>query len=85
MKLVKDANCTCNEVARNLQILEEEGIIASRYVGRRRIIRLNYCDGKTIILLEALKILNTPIRTKQPDADSDCFIMHPEENRGVCA
>ena len=58
MKLVRSINSTYNKVDRNLRILEEEGIITSRHVGRNRILTLNYENTKTATLLKALKVLD---------------------------
>lgn len=59
MDLVRKTNSTYNEVNRNLTALEKEGIITNSRCGRMRIIRLNKKNPKTIILLQALKILET--------------------------
>lgn len=65
MKLVRSINGTYNEVDRNLRILEGEGIIISRYVGRNRIITLNYENTKTATLLKALRVLDDLNSSKQ--------------------
>ncbi len=63
MKLVNAVNSTYNEVNRNLEILEEAGIITNdnrvqvRH-GKVRVIRLNRDNPKTKILLQALKTLD---------------------------
>lgn len=59
MRLVRQINSTYNEVNRNLQILEEEGIITNGYVGRLRLIRLKRDDNRTIVLLQVLKTLES--------------------------
>lgn len=60
MGLVRIVNSTYNEVDRNLQILEGEDMITQQYFGRKRIIRLNFENKKTQLLLEAIRILETP-------------------------
>jgi DNA-binding transcriptional ArsR family regulator len=64
MKLVTIVNSTYNEVDRNLRILEGEGIINQRHVGRRRIIRLNLKNEKTLVTLKLLKLLNGAVDLK---------------------
>ena len=56
MKLVRTVNSTYNEVDRNLRILEREGFVSQRHSGRKRIIRLNITDEKTLVLLKILKL-----------------------------
>jgi predicted transcriptional regulator len=60
MALVRKANSTYNQVNSNLQILQKEGIIFDEHFGRMRVIRLNRDNPKTGLLLQALKILETP-------------------------
>lgn len=57
MNLVRRANSTYTQVNRNVQILEKEGIVKVRSVGRLRMIRLNRENLKTNALLKALTIL----------------------------
>jgi hypothetical protein len=57
MDLVRRVNSTYGQVNRNVQILEQEGIISSNYVGHMRLIKLNSNNPKTAILLKALKLL----------------------------
>ena len=57
MDLVRKVNSTYTQVNRNLQILEQEGIVESRYYGRMRVIRLNRENPKTKVLLKALRML----------------------------
>lgn len=57
MDLVRRVNSTYNQVNRNLQILEQEGIAESEYYGRMRLIRLNRENPKTKAILQALRIL----------------------------
>ena len=65
MKLVLIVNSTYNEVNRNLQILERQGIITQRQVDRKRIIRLNLKNEKTVVSLKILKILENSVDLKQ--------------------
>ena len=63
MKLVDAVSSTYNELNRNLEILEKEGIITNDYRvkvrhGKVRVIRLNRDNPKTKILLQALKTLD---------------------------
>ena len=60
MELVRRVNSTYSQVNPNLRILAEEGIIIDEHFGRMRVIRLNKENQKTTILLQALKILETP-------------------------
>jgi hypothetical protein len=64
MKLVRNINSTYIEVNRNLKILEKEGVITDKHVGRLRIIKLNRENPKTELLLQALRILSTQPETK---------------------
>jgi hypothetical protein len=62
MKLVSSVGSTYNEVNRNLELLEKEGIIINSYPvkvrkGRVRVIRLNKENPKTVLLLKVLKAL----------------------------
>ena len=59
MELVLKINSTYNQVNANLSILGEEGIIEDKRYGRVRMIKLNRENPKTLLLLQALKILNT--------------------------
>jgi DNA-binding transcriptional ArsR family regulator len=59
MELVRKVNSTYSQVNPNLQILANEGIIVDERYGRVRIIRLNKENTKTLLLLQALRTLNT--------------------------
>jgi predicted transcriptional regulator len=59
MEVVRKVNSTYSQVNPNLHILAEEGIIKDERCGRLRIIRLNKQNPKTVLLLQALKILST--------------------------
>lgn len=65
MKLVRKVNSTYNEVDRNLHILINEGLVAQQYLGRKRIVRLNFENKKTLIILKILKLLNNSTDLKQ--------------------
>jgi len=60
MELVRKVNSTYNQVNSNLQILQKEGIIFDEHFGRMRVIRLNRENPRTLLLLQALKILEAP-------------------------
>jgi predicted transcriptional regulator len=60
MELVRKVNSTYNQVNSNLQILQNEGIVFDQHFGRIRVIRLNRENPRTLLLLQALKILETP-------------------------
>jgi hypothetical protein len=57
MDLVRKVNSTYGQVNRNVQVLEQEGIVSSNYYGRMRLIKLNGDNPKTVALLKALRIL----------------------------
>ena len=83
MKLVRTVNSTYNEVDRNLRILEREGIVAQRYVGRRRIVRLNFKNEKTLVSLKILKILERSVDLKQLRRSLKRLMKNANEN-GSC-
>lgn len=58
--LVRTINSTYNQVNRNVQILEKEGIIKTKYYGRLRMIELDRKNPKTQTLLKALHMLKKP-------------------------
>ena len=58
MLLIMKVNGKYPQVNSELQILQKEDIIVDQRVGRMRIIRLNKENAKTMLLLQALKILN---------------------------
>lgn len=58
MELVHKINSTYNQVNSNLLILKSEGIITEERLGRLRVIRLNKNNPKTVLILQALKILS---------------------------
>jgi predicted transcriptional regulator len=70
MELVRKINSTYNQVNLNLQVLQKEGIIFDEHFGRMRVIRLNRENPKTTLLLQALKILETPEKRQQPSKNS---------------
>jgi DNA-binding transcriptional ArsR family regulator len=57
MDLVRRTNSTYTQVNRNVEILEKEGMIKVRSVGRLKMIRLERDNPKTDALLKALKLL----------------------------
>ena len=59
MRLVRNINSTYNETNRNFKILEKEGIVSDKYVGRIRLIKLNRENPRTKILLQVLKTLES--------------------------
>lgn len=58
--LVRIINSTYNQVNRNLQILEKEGIVETKRYGRMKIIELKIENPRTQALLKALHMLNRP-------------------------
>jgi hypothetical protein len=69
MGLVRATNSTYIEVNRNIKILEKEGVVTDQHLGRMRMLKLNCENQKTILLLQALKILSKPSRTETPSKD----------------
>jgi len=67
--LVRITNSTYNQVNRNLQILEKEGIIKTKHYGHMKMIQLDIENPKTQALLKALHILNKPILNLQNPND----------------
>ena len=65
MRLVRTVNSTYNEVNRNLHILENEGLVTQQYFGRKRIVRLNFENQKTLVMLKILRLLNESVDLKQ--------------------
>lgn len=59
MDLVRKVNSTYSQVNLNLQGLEKEDIIIEQRLDRLRMIKLNHENPKTVLLLKALKILNS--------------------------
>jgi hypothetical protein len=57
MALVRGVNSTYGEVNRNLQTLQKQELMTQKYVGRLRIIRLNWQNEHVSVLLKALKSL----------------------------
>lgn len=57
--LVRIINSTYNEVRRNLDILEKEGIVKITWFGNMRIVELQRDNPKTWKLLKALRVLET--------------------------
>jgi predicted transcriptional regulator len=59
MTLVIKVNSTYNQVNANLRVLREAGIIFDEHFGRARVIKLNKDNPRTMLLLQALKTLNS--------------------------
>ncbi len=57
MDLVRKVNSTYTQVNRNIGILEWEGIVETKKLGRMRMIQLKREDEKTKAMLKALEIL----------------------------
>lgn len=73
MRLVSAVGSTYNELNRNLEILEKEGIIINEYLvkvrhGKVRVIRLNKENPKTQVLLRVLKALDQPVNAEKAAA-----------------
>ncbi len=58
--LVRMTNSTYNEVRRNIEIMEKEGIISIQRYGNMKIVQLELNNTKTAKLLKALQTLQTP-------------------------
>ena len=58
--LVRITNSTYNQVRRNLDIMEKEGIIKIQSYGNMKMIELEFSNPKTAKLLKALQTLQTP-------------------------
>lgn len=56
--LIRSINSTYNQVSRNLQILEKEGIVRITQIGRAKLISLQMENEKTLALLKALRTLD---------------------------
>ena len=65
MSLVREVNSTYNEVNRNLNILTEEKLVAQTYVGKKRILRLNFRNEKTIVILKIMELLDNAVESRQ--------------------
>jgi len=63
--LVRIINSTYNQVSRNLQLLEKEGIIKIKCYGHMKLIELKIENPKTQALLKALHVLDKPIPNRQ--------------------
>jgi len=59
MRLIVGVNSKYPQVNFELEILQKEGIIIDKHVGRMRIISLNRENPKTGVLLQALKLLHS--------------------------
>jgi DeoR/GlpR family transcriptional regulator of sugar metabolism len=63
--LIRIVNSTYNQVNRNLQILQKEGIIKTKHYGHIKMIELETENPKTQALLKALHMLDKPIVNPQ--------------------
>jgi hypothetical protein len=59
MALVRKVNSYFDEVNRNVLILETEGFVTECVIGRMRFIKLNEQNERLLVLLEALKSLES--------------------------
>jgi len=57
MDLVRRVNSTYTQVNRNIELLESEGIVETKRLGRIKIIQLKRNDQKARAILKALEIL----------------------------
>ena len=57
MALVRAVNSTYGEVNRNLQTLMDQELVTQQFVGRLRLIRLNWQNQNVSVLLKALRSL----------------------------
>jgi DNA-binding transcriptional ArsR family regulator len=67
-ELLRMIKSTYNQANRNLVILEEEGLIKTRRLGRLRIIELQSNAPRTLAILEALELLDRPIEDSRTQA-----------------
>ncbi len=58
--LVRLTNGTYNDIRRNVDILETEGIVRIKSHGNMKMIELDFGNPKTVRLLKALQSLKTP-------------------------
>jgi predicted transcriptional regulator len=56
--LVRTINSTYNQVNRNVQVLENEGIVKTTRTGQMRMIQLHLENPKTQMLLKSLRLLS---------------------------
>ena len=61
--LVRLTNSTYNQVRRNVDILEREGIVRIQSYGNMKIIELDFGNLKTVKLLKALQSLKTRVES----------------------
>jgi DNA-binding transcriptional ArsR family regulator len=57
MELVRKVNSTYNQFNSHIQVLQKEGIVTDERLGRQRFVKLKRESPKTLLLLEALRIL----------------------------
>jgi ABC-type metal ion transport system substrate-binding protein len=63
--LVRITNSTYNQISRNLQLLEKEGIIQIKCYGHLKMVELEKDNLKTQTLLKALHMLDVHIPNSQ--------------------
>jgi hypothetical protein len=68
---------------RNVRILEDEGVITYRRFYRKCIISLNRGSRKTVLLIKALRILDTPLDSRQPLRENSSISLRQEEHPDV--
>ena len=69
MRLIVGVNSKYPQVNAELQILQKEGIISDQHIGRTRLIKLNKQNPGTILILQALKILNDKKEDKSEEGE----------------
>lgn len=60
MELTRKVNSAYNQVNQHLHLLQQEAIVFDKRCGRLRLISLNRENPKTVLLLQAMRILETP-------------------------
>lgn len=55
--IVRQTNSTWSEIDRNVKLLENMGIVSSRFCQNRRLIKLKKGNGKAEAVLKALEML----------------------------
>ncbi len=70
MALVRAVNSTYGEVNRNIQLLIGQKLVTQKFVGRLRLIRLNWENKDVSVLLKALRSLETQTVINQRSTES---------------
>jgi DeoR/GlpR family transcriptional regulator of sugar metabolism len=63
--LVRIINSTYNQVKRNLEILEKEGVVKTTHYANMIMIELRFDNPKTTKLLEALRVLEAHVQVRK--------------------